>query len=316
MTAKYRRFSKVKCCIWRLTLLGILLAGGSAYAEDLLTAEPSTLVFNTIGEKQWVQLSLNGQLLAPSAIKGWSFLTGGRSYTHMILVTPTEKGLLIGPSLTAEVGSYELLINTRHGTVKLSVSTPFKGQESILEKTMHELGISEEEARAQLGFSQRFEREQISLNLPSVYFVGDLLEIEVPENGNLRCVWKVNGATVLEGFGQRLLRHKLSFEGPLEVRYEEWQGETLLAADTAQSSVLRRPPIHVDTTVNTTTTFRGPANYKSYEWYIETAFSSYQPSISHVFMEPGLYRVVCVSGDPLDDSLKQTREDVFEVTVK
>lgn len=297
-------------------LVGMTLLSVTAWATDLLTAEPSKLVFDNAGDKQLVRLLLNGEKLPATDIKDWMLLAGERSYTHMISITPTGDGVLVGPSATAEVGTYLLVINTRKGTVQIDVSTPLAGHESILEKTVKELGVSEEEARVQLGFSQRFERGSITLNLPSTYYAGDMLEIEVPENGTHRCVWKINGNTVLEGVGQTVLKQMITVAGPMEITYEEWSDSTLLSTAKAQCNVLQRPSINLETTVNTTTTFRGPANYERYSWYVENELCCHQPAINHVFDKPGVYHVTCVSSQPLDPSLKESREDVFEVTVR
>lgn len=297
-------------------LVGLLLLSIPTSASGVLTAEPSKLVFDNAGDKVLVRLLLDGEPLAASNVKGWTLLAGERSYTHMISITPTSDGLLIGPSATAEVGTYVLVINTRKGSVHIDVSTPFADHESILEKTVRELGVSEDEARAQLGFSQQFERGKIALNLPSTYYTGDMLEIEVPQNGEHRCVWKINGNTVLEGIGQTVLRQMITVAGPMEVTYEEWNDSTLLSTTSAQCQVLQRPAINLETTVNATTTFRGPANYERYSWYVENEMCCHQPAINHVFDKPGIYHVMCVSSQPLDPSLKESREDVFEVTVR
>ena len=281
-----------------------------------LTAEPAKLIFNNFDAQQLVQLRLDGQILPMDVVRDWSLLAGERNYTHMISVTPTKDGLIIGPSATAEVGSYLLIINTKHGPVQIDVETPFKEHETIIEKTAKDLGVSEEEVRANLGVSQQFQRQDVTLNLPATYYTGDMLEVEVPANGGHRSVWKINGNTVLEGQDQLVLKQMLTVAGPLEVTYEEWNGNALIASASAQSQVLQRPAMRFETTVNTPTTFRGPANYETYSWYVDNEMCCHQPAITRVFETAGTYHVTCVSSQPLDPSLKESREDVFEVTVR
>lgn len=294
--------------------LFLLMVTMAATAE--LTAEPAKLIFNNFDAQQLVQLRLDGQILPMDVVRDWSLLAGERNYTHMISVTPTKDGLIIGPSATAEVGSYLLIINTKHGPVQIDVETPFKEHETIIEKTAKDLGVSEEEVRANLGVSQQFQRQDVTLNLPATYYTGDMLEVEVPANGGHRSVWKINGNTVLEGQDQLVLKQMLTVAGPLEVTYEEWNGNALIASASAQSQVLQRPAMRFETTVNTPTTFRGPANYETYSWYVDNEMCCHQPAITRVFETAGTYHVTCVSSQPLDPSLKESREDVFEVTVR
>ena len=292
----------------------LLLLVAPAMAE--LKAEPSKLVFDNVDARQLVQMRMDGQILPMDAVRDWSLLAGERNYTHMISITQTRDGLMIGPSATAEVGSYLLIINTKHGPVQIDVETPFTEHETIIEKTAKDLGVSEEEVRTNMGVSQRFQRQNVALNLPGTYYTGDMLEVEVPANGGHRSVWKINGNIVLEGQDQLVLKQMLTVAGPLEVTYEEWDDNALIASASAQSQVLQRPAMRFETTVNTPTTFRGPANYETYSWYVDNEMCCHQPAITRVFEKAGTYHVTCVSSQPLDPSLKESREDVFEVTVR
>lgn len=310
----YCTFDKGTAAISSLCLCLFLSISPIAAAQ--VSAEPSTLIFDNMDARQLVQLRVGGQVLPPDEVKGWSLLAGERNYTHMISITQAKDGLLIGPSATAEVGSYLLAINTKRGPVQIHVETPFAEHETIIEKTAKELGQSEEQVRANLGVSQHFERQNVTLNLPATYYTGDMLEVKVPPNGGHRSVWKINGNPVLEGEGQLVLKQMLTVAGPLEVTYEEWSGSTLISSASAQSQVLQRPAMHFETTVNTSTTFRGPANYERYAWYVDGEMCCSQPAITHEFETPGTYRVTCISSQPLDPALKESREDVFEVTVR
>ncbi len=296
-----------------LTLMFLLTA---PFATAQPVAQPCELLFHHESDRTLVRLSVNGQPLPPNAILDWVLLAGERSYTHMISVTQAPEGLLIGPSATAEVGSYLLVVNTTYGPVHISIKTPLSKHKSIIETKADALGVGTEVIREQLGVSQRIRRENISLNLLPTYYTGDMLEIDLPRSNASPCVWKINGMCILEGQGQYKLRHPLTVPGPLEVVYEEWDGSTRLASAKGRTQVLKKPAIQFESAVNATTVFRGPANYGNYSWYVENDLCCHQSSIQRVFDTPGVYHVMCVSSNPLVKGLKDTREDVYEVTVR
>lgn len=285
-------------------------------AEAQPTAEPSSLTFNSSSERQLVRLSLDGQPLAPEAVRGWTLLAGEGSYTHMVSISLTREGLLIGPSATVEVGSYLLVINTDHGPVHLDIKTPLTQHKSVLETRAEELGVSIDIVREQLGFSQRFERQNVELRLPPTYYVGDMLEVEMPQYDTVRCVWKVNGVSILEGVGQSTLRHLLTVPGSLEVLYEEWKDSTLLASARANAQVLQVPAMQLSVQTNTIVTFNGPPDYAVYSWYVDNELCCHEQTIKHVFYNEGTAHVLCVCTQPQKDGLKEYREIVYLVNVE
>ncbi len=291
-----------------------LLFGHVAYAQ--LVAEPSTLIFNSEHDRQLVKLSLDGMPVASEAVQDWALLAGENSYTHMISITMINEGLLIGPSATAEVGTYLLVINTRQGSVQLKIETPLSEHKSALETQAEQLGVSVDKAREHLGFSQRFERQQVELRLPPTYYVGDMMEVEMPQYSPVRCVWKINGVCVLEGVGQNKLRHLLKVPGPVEVTYEEWKDSSMLASAHAESQILQVPAMQYSVRTNAAVTFNGPPDYAVYNWYVDDDLCCHQRSIKHTFYSAGTYHVTCICTQPQKSGLKEYREIVYLVSVE
>lgn len=292
----------------------MLLTGQIAHSQ--LTAEPTPLVFNSGNDRLLVKLSLDGKPIAPEEVRDWILFAGENSYTHMITVTLTADGLLIGPSATAEVGTYTLVINTKKGSVQLPVETPLSEHKSVLETRAQQLGVSIDRAREELGFSQRLERQQVELRLPPTYYVGDMLEVEIPQYSPCQCVWKVNDIRVLEGFGQNKLRYLLKVPGPVKVTYEEWKDTALLASAHAASEVLQIPAKRYSVRVNTAVTFSGPADYTVYNWYVDKELCCHQQTIKHIFYSTGTYHVICVCTQPRKPGLKEYQEIVYLVSVE
>ena len=297
-----------------LFFAAVLLTGQVAYSQ--LTAEPSSLVFNNSNDRLLVKLNLDGKSIPPEEVLDWILFAGENSYTHMITITLTADGLLIGPSATVEVGTYTLVINTKRGPVQLPVKTPLSEHKSFLETRAEQLGVSIDKAREELGFSQRLERQQVELRLPPTYYVGDMLEVEVPQYSPSQCIWKVNDICVLEGSGQNKLRYLLKVPGPVKVVYEEWKDDALLASAHAASEVLQIPAKRYSVRVNTAVTFSGPADYVVYNWYVDKELCCHQQNIKHVFYSTGTYHVTCVCTEPQKPGLKEYQEIVYLVSVE
>ena len=285
-------------------------------AEAQVVAQPASLVFHTLDERQPVTLRHGDGALSPTLVNNWHLFAGERSYTHMIRISRTGDGLLVGPSETAEVGSYLLVINTKRGPAQIDIQMPLSGHKSIIEEKAEELGVGVDVVREELGFSQRIERDGIRLNLAPRYTVGEALQVEVPGSGvGRRSVWKINGEVVLEGIGRNKLTHMLTEAGDLELVYEEWQGTRLESRAAARTEVAARPPIHFETQVNTLVTFQGPGGYQSYAWYVDGDPCCHTQNKEHMFEAAGTYYLTCVSSEPLRSDLVETREDVFLVVV-
>lgn len=309
------RFLLTTCFTVVLFVL-LFLLGMTSQAVEPIIATPDRLVFNSSSDDKLVVLQAGDTVLSGDEVVNWFFFADDSSYTHMIDVKRAPEGVVISPSETAEVGSYLLVLHTRRGTARVYVDMPLKEHKSIIDKLAEERGVSPEIIRKEMGLSKKIERDFVSFELASAYYVGDTLTLEMPDNGTRYCVWKVNGTPVAEGIGQHSLAHALSAAGPLEVTYEEWLDGVQMNTAMAQSQVLENPITETEAKVNRPLSLSGVSGYGKYTWLKDGTEIGNSQMLAYTFTTPGTYRLVCRASEPQMPDIRSTCEYVYLVHVR
>lgn len=284
----------------------------SVFAD--VTAEPAVLVFHSTSQSEVVVLGVDGESIPAQSLTAWRLLVDQRNYSHMLRVTPTDEGLRVQPSETAEVGSYMLVLSTQQGDVTVQVFMPLSDHQSSLESLAQRMNISMEDLRKQTGMSQRLGRDQITLSLLPVYYVGQRIQIEMPGVENRVSVWKVNGTITQEGEGAHRFEFVPEETGTLLVGYEEREADAVVAAAVALTEIVHEPAIAHKVKVDAGVSFQAPPGFTEHVWTVDGAEAGKGNVFEHTFNEAGSFLVEVKSVNPAEPGPYVFRVNRYSVT--
>lgn len=295
------------------SLLLVTAYGSFSFAE--ITATPSTLVFRNISEVKTVTLAADGEAIPATAVSSWRLLVDQRDYSHMVTVKPSEAGVRIQPSGTAEVGSYQLILDADKGDVAVSVFMPLSDLKSSMELLAKRMDISLEEIQRQTGFTQRLGREKIDMNLLPVYYLGQRILIDMPDVENRTSKWKINGAMVQEGADAQRLDYVAASTGPLLVVYEEWNDNVKVAAASGLTEVAREPALYQEIAQNTKITLKAPPGFDAYVWLLDGVQAETGDEYTLLPTNPGEYQIIVKCAEPAPISAYGFREVLYNIRI-
>ncbi len=301
--------------LWGVLCVLLALSFWAGAGHGALTVEPSALVFQNREQAETVRLFADGQPLPGGAVTSWRLLVDERNYSHMLRVSPADDGIRITPSDTAEIGSYLLVLRTARGEAAIRVYTPFTDYQSSIEALAQRMDVSIEEVRRQMGLTRRLGREQITMTLSPVHYLGQHIKIVMPGTDDRVSVWEVNGEEVLRGVDAHRFSHVAETTGPLLVAYHEYEDGTLIASANGLTEVVIEPAIPHTVTAGAHAHFEAPPGFATYRWKVDGEAAGSGATLRHVFDTPGRYMVKVIATDPTDPGPYGFRETRYEVTV-
>ncbi len=296
---------------------GVLLLFSACFtltAAAEVTATPSVLVFHNTGQSETVTLLSEGEPLSAQTVASWRLLVDDRNYSHMLRVTATDAGLRVSPSDTAEIGSYVLALTTARGTATVQVFTPLTDHQSSIEALAQRMGVAIEDVRKQMGLTQRLGREQITMNLLPVYYVGQHIQVEMSGAENREPVWKVNGETVQRGADAWRFSYVAEEPGPLLIVYQEYENDVVIALDSVLVEAVNQPAIPHEVAVGARAHFNAPPGFAEHVWRVDDVETASGVAFHHTFSQPGRYSVRVMSTEPTKAGPYAFRETRYEVT--
>lgn len=302
--------SKIFC---RIVLAA--LAMFAPLSARALEADPPKVLINSLGSAVVVWLSDNGAPLAASDFKAFRFMVDDSNYSRMVTVTPVEGGVRVAPTESFEVGSYELVLETKKGVITVPVSAPLSGEEGVLEQRTRDLGGAKQEAMTELGLASPLPRAIMGFSLAPQYTVGDVLQIEAPQVPGAAFRWLVNGDVVAEG-AQARLDYVLAAEGDYQVRLEqrspggEWEkmgDAATLATPSAATPVTGKLGQRIN--------FSAPEGFEKYTWTLAGKLMSEKRTVGLAFPTAGKHELICRCEQPASGPEKSFREIRYEVTI-
>lgn len=282
----------------------VALAACAATSHGAVTADPAEVTFVSPNQSFTLHLANNGTPVPAKDIQGWQLLASGHDYQHMIVVEKMDGGLIVTPSKTVELGSYDLNIETTQGSVAVRVFMPLSDVPDIVEKMTALTGLSEAKIKEKLGLSTTTGRNKITFSLPPVYYEGQTLELTLPAQPGAghTCFWFMNGDAIAEGPDQHALAYTFEKPGEYLLTYLETVTENgalvLVAQARASTSVVAFPGITAETTAGTAMEFSPPAGYRTFVWRIDGQEVSREPALKHTFLNPGTHVVECLASSP------------------
>jgi hypothetical protein len=268
--------------------LGIALCGIQA---DALTAEPGSVLFESLEETATVSVMDNGSPVAIESVKGHELYVGENTYGYMIDVSAESGKLRIRPKIL-EAGSYLLVVNTNLGEVRVNVYAPLSALPNTYEEQAAMLNIPVEELKQRLGVTQTLARSAFNIDLPPVYYVGQTLRITLEPSQNTR-TWSINGAVVTEGVNANQFDYTFKEPGDYLLTYVESRDGAVVASDTAVTRVMAMPPVVTEVKPNTEVILNGPQGYTAYTWTAGGPLIGQDRVLRYKAVAPGEYTLTC-----------------------
>lgn len=293
---------------------------GAAPAFGAVTADPPTATFTAPEQSATIALARDGVPLAAGDIGAWQFLASGHDYKHMLNLKKTDGAIIISPSATMEVGSYDLTLQTSGGTVVVRVYSPFSDLPDIIATQSALTGRSEAKIREELGMTTPLGREQLLLEIPAVYYEGQTLDITVPATPGRSGLWFINGEQAAGGPDHNTLSHTFLETGEYVLDYVEGEKRDSVLIPLSRATMLVRvvsaAEIATEIAVNTSMHYTPPAGYRQHVWRLDGEEVSREPAWQHTFRTPGVYLVECLATIPDAGPAQGFQRIRYRTTVK
>lgn len=297
----------------RILLLVIMFAMTSPSLAFAVDAEPRSLLINTLGSVAVVQLSHQGQPLAPADFKGAKLMVDDSNYARMISVTAIEGGVRVAPTPAMEVGTYMLVIETSKGPAYVTVNAPLAGETGILEERTQALDGARDEAMRDIGLATELPRGQVQFTLPPRYLVGQALRLSAPAAPGVRYRWSVNGQPVSEGLE---FVYVFPGEGDYTVMLEQGGGNSAWTKSSESTTLVEEPPATSFTAkAGQRVTFSAPDGYASYAWNLDGKPMGSSRTLGLAFPQPGNYVLRCRCEGQPDAAPGSFHTVRYEITV-
>ncbi|MEA3366371.1 MAG: hypothetical protein U9Q79_12090, partial [Candidatus Hydrogenedentes bacterium] len=177
-------------CIIAVVMCAMPAAVSAGAAE--LKADPDVLVFHRTDQSITTTLTRDGGPLPAGEIGEIKLWASGHDYDEMFGYDRADGALTLTPTKYCEVGSYDLVVKTSGGNLKLLVYTPLDEMPGTLQKVATSMGITIEELRKRMGLVSSLGRRDVSISLPEVYYEGQALELELEDIEGATHTWKIN----------------------------------------------------------------------------------------------------------------------------
>ncbi|HRK34254.1 MAG TPA: hypothetical protein PLJ47_06635, partial [Candidatus Hydrogenedentes bacterium] len=302
--------------------LGLLLSvvfSAAALGQGLLTAEPDQIRFSKMEDAFAIEVFLDGKPVASKALKGARVVIGNRNYTHQFELALSKSGdatVTIKPDpAEAQVGTYSLVISTKHGDALVAIDMPLDQMPDTLENRAKEKGVTVEEMKAELGLSQESQRETIAVRLPQFQYEGSTFTLRVPTTPGRVFTWKVNGTVVEQGLDKNTLSQVLDTLGDSRIDMEARQGNVVVAQWSGILKVVAYPDMMWQVRAKETFELQAPRGYNVHQWKLDGRDAGRDEVYKHTFKEPGEHIIECIASDPIIGNPGEYRRFIWKTRV-
>ncbi|HOJ68055.1 MAG TPA: hypothetical protein PK379_02810 [Candidatus Hydrogenedentes bacterium] len=293
-----------------LCLLGLATLS-SAVAQIQVT--PEQVTFEHLDQSQTLQIRRDGAPVPAEDIVRFELLVDRSDYSHMFRFEKANGQVILTPSKTCEVGSYLLRIATRRGDGWVRVYTPLRDHPSTLELLAQRLGITVDELKQRAGIAQVISRQRISLDLPPVYYVGNVISVDMRAAPGNTWTWEINGTVVTEN---QPLRYVVSEPGPLLLVYTEKQGDLVVAKVSELTEAAVEPELSTTVKAGVDLILNAPEGFGAYRWTQDGRDVSADRTYTFRMDAPGTYKVEVLASRPLTGDPDAFRRIRYAVRVE
>ncbi len=281
-------------------------------ATAQVKAEPRVLTFNTLDQEHKVRLSAGG---GDVSVRGCKLLAGDHDYDHMISCTGKGGTITVKPTGRLEIGTYDLVINTNAGKAIVRVNAPLDGLLKDLESMAKSESVAVNTLKERLGLTTPSPHPRLALELPQIYYLGQVLEVSIENVLGHSYEWSINGETVVKGPHANTLRYTFKEPRRYIVTCTELKNGRIVAFESADTQVVMEKVIDWEISVNTTIKAAGPEQFTKYTWRIDGETVSNDDVLEHKFREPGEYLIECLASAPVEGPEGGFRHIRYALTV-
>jgi hypothetical protein len=291
--------------------LSIALLSPAAHA---LEADPASILINTLESAIVIRLTDSGEPLKPGDVTTTRFMVEDSNYSRMVKVTPVDGGVRLEPTPDFEVGSYDLVIETKRGTITVPVSAPLNGEQGLLEQRTEALGGARNEAMRDVGLATSLPRGTVSFKLEPQYTVGQALRIDAPATPGAAMRWLANGDVAAEGPTGNVLAYVFPAEGDYLLQLQQRRAGTEWEIISEASTLVIEPePIVMTAKPGQRISFTAPDGYQQYTWVLAGITVSEQRKAALTFPTPGKHELTCRCDRAAGEGFRLVR---YEVTAQ
>jgi hypothetical protein len=211
----------------------------------------------------------------------------------------SDGGLKLTPTGECEIGSYDLVVNTSSGKLSFKVYTPLDEMPGTLENVAASMGITVDELRERMGLVTPLGSVEVSLNLPEVYYEGQLLDLKLEAIEGATHTWKINGTLVAQGPGAAAMRYVFDKPGLAVVEYTATRDGRTIAASKDTTMIAKVPAIEWKVPRNIEFTLHATPGYGKYTWTVNGEPVGEGRALSHRFEKPGMASIECLCEEPV-----------------
>lgn len=186
-----------------------------------VTADPSAITLSAPEKAVAIKLNDGTKAIGGAAIKGYTFNVDDHTYENMVSVKPTETGVDVTPTEEAQVGSYDLTINTTAGAVLIKVNMPLDEAPDSLKNQAEAQGMTVDELLIKNGVAKPLAREKVTIEAPGPYEPGSTFRLLTPCPDDRDYEWRVNGKVVMTGHGPEPFEYTFGEAGTYVLEYRD-----------------------------------------------------------------------------------------------
>jgi len=274
-------------------------------------AEPNDITFYSMDETHRVSLLSNGEPVPAAQISAAKLYVGNHDYDYMIRVAKEEGGVSVTPTDMAEIGTYQLVVNTEMGKAYVSVNMPL----SDIAKGADALPPEELKPRS-LQLAGATPGTAVDVQTEGPYYVGQTFRMTMETADDAVYTWLVNGLPVAEGTGPSSLAYTFKEAGQYDIAYVERENDQGVVKASLVVVVQQEKPILVEPAIGTRYEFKGPDGYEKYAWVLDGEVVSRSQDFTHTFEQAGEHILVCVVETDRAGAADAYREISYRVTVR
>jgi plastocyanin len=295
-----------------ISIVGVLLVS-AAHPAAAFSVDPIFVTFHSTSDAPAIRLTEEGRPVPQSAIRKVQLLVDGHDYTRMVRVDISDGKIVLNATEYMEVGSYDLLIQGDSGSAVVKVYTPLSEHKDIVEQQARLMNMPVEEVRKMMGLTTELSAQLASIELPPVYFEGSVLKVTLPSRPDRQYTWRINGEVVQEG--AEVFEYVLPKPGEYLLWVEEKADGRTLAAVSAATTAVAKPPVELEYEAGTQVKLNGPEGYRQYMWKAGNELVASDRSHTHTFTHPGEYELMCVASGPTDGPADAFMSVVYRFTI-
>jgi hypothetical protein len=277
----------------------LLLMCGSVSAQNLWL-DPSEIEIRRLDNSTSVRLTFNGTPVAADAVSRIKLYVNRHDYDEMFDTEIEDGKITFTPTSLMEIGRYDLVIDTRHGTVRGVIRVTLQDDLTLLENRARELDMSVDAMRRMLGLVQTG-RDTLRVDISPSYVLGQSFHLALEPPAEREYIWIFNGSVVKYGSGPHQIRYLFREPGAYTIQYQERDSGKLVNDLSIHTEVREEAAIPWEVPVRQQVYVAAPEGFEDYLWRLDGERIASASTLTYIFEKAGSYTLECIASSPEPD---------------